>query len=346
MHFGTFMEFGTRPGGSDAEAFREGFAHAMTAEREGLDSVWLAEFHFMPDRSVLSSPIVVAGALASATTRVRIGMAVYVLPLANPLRVAEEAATVDQISGGRLDFGIGRSGFARQYNGYAIDYGESQARFAEAMHVIREAWKGERFSFEGEFYHAREALVVPQPVQRPHPPMRMAANTPSTFPKVAEQGLPLFVGLRGDGLDRLKANIDAYKDAWRDSGQDGAASVFLRVPVFAAATEKAALEEARESITHYFARQARLVANAGAQGPDAGRSNISQALASLSYEDILASRVAFGTPRMLVERLTGWQEALGIDGIVMELNAGNLLTEDQVLNSLRLVAREVIPAFR
>ena len=346
MHFGTFMEFGTRPGGNHAEAFREGFTHAATAEAEGLDSVWLAEFHFMPDRSVLSSPIGVAGALAAATTRVRIGMAVYVLPLANPLRVAEEAATVDQISGGRLDFGIGRSGFARQYNAYAIDYGESQARFAEAMQVIREAWKGERFTFDGEFYHVREALVVPQPVQRPHPPMRMAANTPSTFPQVAEQGLPLFVGLRGDGLGTLKANIDAYKAAWRDSGQAGPANVFLRVPVFAAATEAAAYDQPRDCIVHYFERQARLVATAGAQGPDAGRGGISAQLASLSYDDILASRVAFGTPGMLVERLGEWREVLGIDGIVMELNAGNMLTEEQVLTSLRLVAREVMPALR
>ena len=346
MHFGTFMEFGTRAEGSHAEAFREGFTHAMTAEAEGLDSVWLAEFHFMPDRSVLSSPIVVAGALATATKRVRIGMAVYVLPLANPLRVAEEAATVDQISGGRLDFGIGRSGFARQYNGYAIDYGESQARFAEAMHVIREAWKGERFTFDGEFYHAHDALVVPRPVQRPHPPMRMAASSTPTFPKVAEQGLPLFVGLRGDGLDLLRANIDSYRRAWKESGQARPASVFLRVPVYAAASEKAAHDEPRECITHYFARQARLVANAGTQGPDAGRGGISQALAGLGYDDILASRVAFGTPRMLVERLTEWRDALGLDGIVMELNAGNMLSEAQVLNSLRLVAREVMPAFR
>ena len=115
MHFGTFMEFGTRPGVSHAEAFREGFDHARLCEDVGLDSVWLSEFHFMPDRSVLSSPIVVAGALAQCTKRVRIGMAVYVLPLTNPLRVAEETASVDQMSGGRLDFGIGRSGFSRQY---------------------------------------------------------------------------------------------------------------------------------------------------------------------------------------------------------------------------------------
>ncbi len=106
-------------------AFREGFDHAELFEDVGLDSIWLAEFHFMPARSVLSSPIVVAGALASLTTRVRIGMAVYVLPLTNPLHVAKESATIDQMSEGQLAFGIVRSGFARQYNIYNIDYCES-----------------------------------------------------------------------------------------------------------------------------------------------------------------------------------------------------------------------------
>ena len=102
------------------------------AEKMGLDGVWLAELHFNPARSVLSSPIVVASAIAARTKRLRVGMAVYVLPLSNPLRIAEEVATVDQISEGRFEFGIGRSGFARSYDVYSIPYNESQDRFAES----------------------------------------------------------------------------------------------------------------------------------------------------------------------------------------------------------------------
>ncbi len=348
MHFGTFMEFGTRPGGTDAEAFREGFDHAQLAEDAGLDSIWLSEFHFMPDRSVLSSPIVVASALARSTTRVRIGMAVYVLPLTNPLRVAEEAASVDQISGGRLDFGIGRSGFARQYNVYNIDYGESQGRFEEALVVLRRAWSGEKFSFDGKFYQITDAQLVPVPLQRPHPPMRMAASSAGTFKKVAEEELPLFVGLRGDGLDSLKTNIDVYRDTWKAKGHAGTGSVYLRVPVYAADTERAAYDEPKDCIVHYFERQARLVASVGAQGKDgeALRAKTAATLSTLSYDDILATRVAMGTPAQLIDRLTEWRDVLGIDGIVMEMNAGNLMTEAQVANSLRLIAGKVMPQFK
>jgi alkanesulfonate monooxygenase SsuD/methylene tetrahydromethanopterin reductase-like flavin-dependent oxidoreductase (luciferase family) len=341
-----FMEFGPRPGGTEAEAFAEGFDLVDAAETWGLDSAWLSEFHFSPDRSVLSSPIVVAGAIAARTTRMRIGLAVYVLPLNNPLRIAEEAATVDQISGGRLDFGIGRSGFVRAYNSFNIDYGESQGRFEEALEVLRLAWKGETFSYDGQFYQAREALVVPQPVQKPHPPMRMAATSPGTFKVVAEQGLPLFVGLRGDGLGQLVENINVYRQTWRRCGHDGDGNVYLRVPVYGAETEAAAIEGPRENIIYYFERQARLIAASSPKGGRAQSRNTAATLSALSYDDILATRVAFGSAAGLIERITEWQAVLGIDGITAELNAGGMLTAAQVKNSLRIITRDVMPAFK
>lgn len=346
MHFGMFMEFGFRNGGSEAAAFREGLDLADAAEAWGIDSTWLSEFHFSPERSVLSSPIVVAGALASRTKRMRIGMAVYVLPLANPLRIAEEAATVDQISGGRFDFGIGRSGFVRSYNAYNIDYGESQARFEEALQILRLAWSGEKFSFDGKYYQVTDALVVPQPVQKPYPPMRMAASSAATFKTVAEEGLPLFVGLRGDGLEALVHNIKVYRDTWRECGHDGESSVYLRVPIYGADSEAAAIAEPRANITYYFERQAKMVAAGSPKGGNAERTNTAAKLSSLSYEDILRDRVAFGTGAQLIDKLNEWSEVLGIDGITAEMNAGGMLSEAQVKNSLRVITRDVMPAFK
>ena len=346
MHFGIFMEFGFRDGGSEAEAFREGFELVDAAEAWGIDSAWLSEFHFSPDRSVLSSPIVVASALAARTNRLRIGLAVYVLPLNNPLRIAEEAATVDQLSGGRLDFGIGRSGFVRSYNSYNIDYAESQGRFEEGLQILRMAWSGEKFSFAGKFYQVTDALVVPQPVQKPHPPMRMAASSAGTFKTVAEQGLPLFVGLRGDGLGALVDNINVYRETWRSAGHAGDGSVYLRVPVYAADTEASAFEEPRANITYYFERQARLVVAGRPKGGSAVRANTAATLSALSYDDILQDRVAFGTAAQLIERITEWRAVLGIDGITAELNAGGMLSEAQVKNSLHIIAWDVMPAFK
>lgn len=351
MHIGMFMEFGFRESGSDVEAFREGFDLVDAAESWGLDSAWLSEFHFSPQRSVLSSPIVTASAIAARTKRMGIGMAVYVLPLTNPLRVAEEAATLDQISGGRLEFGIGRSGFRRAYNSYNIDYDESQERFDEALAVLREAWKGKPFSFDGKFFKVTEAQVVPQPVQKPYPPMRMAATSPGTFSKVAKEGLPLFVGLRGDGLEALRENLDVYRSTWKEAGHLGNGSVYLRVPVFAAKTQEAALEEPRKNITYYFERQAKMVAASQANAASAGSSTGGAAqtiatLQSLTYDDILKSRVAFGSAPGLIDRFNEWSDVLGIDGVIAELNAGGMLTEAQVKNSLRIITHDVMPSFK
>lgn len=341
------MEFGLRDGGSEQEAFREGLALVDAAEVWGLDSAWLSEFHFTPDRSVLSSPIVTAAAMAARTKRIRIGIAVYVLPLANPLRVAEEVATIDHLSGGRFEFGIGRSGFVNSYNSYAIPYEESQERFDEALAILRRTWQGKRFSHHGKHYRVADALVVPQPLQRPHPPMRMAATTAATFEKVAREGLPIFVGLRGDDLTVLRQSLESYREAWRQAGHEGEGSAYLRVPVYAALTERAALDEPRQCISYYFERQARLVAEQGVERPSgsAPKETVAKGLAALGYDDILASRVAFGTPGQIIDRLAAWQDQLGISGVVMELNAGGMLSEEQVLNSLRLLTRDVMPAF-
>jgi len=344
MHFGSFMEFNFRNGGDAGEAFREGFALVDASEDWGLDCVWLAEFHFNPARSVLSSPIVTASAIAARTKRLRIGMAVYVLPLTNPLRVAEEVATIDQISGGRFEFGIGRSGFVGSYNSYAIPYDESEGRFDEALEILRRAWAGGKFSYDGRYYRVANAEVVPGPVQRPCPPMRMAATSGPTFEKVAKLGLPLFVGLRGDGMDTLRDSLERYRRTWAEAGHAGTPSAYLRVPVFAGETAAEAYEVPREGIVYYFRRQAELLARQGAGG--GSRAELAVSLNALTYEDILESRVAFGDSGQLIDRFREWREVLGIDGVVMELNAGGMLSEAQVLKSLRVVTHEVMPAFK
>lgn len=350
MDFGIFMEFGSRQGGNDAAAFQEGFELVDASEAWGLDGVWLAEFHFNPARSVLSSPIVVASAIAARTRRLRVGMAVYVLPLNNPLRIAEEVATVDHISQGRFDFGIGRSGFTRSYDIYGTPYNESQARFGEALDIILTAWKGEPFSYHGEYYRIDNAVVAPRPYQLPHPPLRMAATTPVTFERVGQMGFPIFVGLRGMDIPELRVHLQAYRKAWQEAGHPGRGNVHLRIPVYAGATEQAARDEPCESITYYFARQSNLAAQDASRRRQAHDATTQQTtaerLASLSYDQILETKVAFGGPAGLTDRLKLLAEELGLDGIVAEMNAGGLIPAAQVMQSLRILTHQVMPTFK
>ena len=338
-----------RQGNSQADAFQEAFRLAEAAEAWGVDCVWLGELHFIPSRSVLSAPIVVASSIATRTKRLRVGTAVQVLPLGSPLRIAEEVATLDHISEGRFEFGIGRSGAPRTYDILGIPYAESQARFREALEIILEAWKGEPFSYRGEHYRIENATVSPRPYQRPHPPIRMAATTEETFPQVGRMGLPIFVGLRAMDVAELRTCVQAYRRAWHDAGHSGAANVYLRIPVYAGSTDAAAVEEPRESITYYFQRHAELtLAGMGRAGTGPAERRQAQAdrLAKLSYEQILRTKVAFGTAAGLIDRLTELREELGLNGIVAELNPGGLIPMDQVMRSLHMLARDVMPAFK
>src|SRR5205085_8962518 len=144
------------------------------------------ELHFDPARSVLSAPLCIASAIAARTQRMKIGLAVQVLPLCHPLRLAEEAATVDQISNGRLIFGVGRSGVARTYEAYGVPYAESRDRFAETLQIIERAWSQPRFSFEGKYHRFDDVAVTPKPRQKPLPPIRVAASSPDTFPAIGK----------------------------------------------------------------------------------------------------------------------------------------------------------------
>jgi alkanesulfonate monooxygenase SsuD/methylene tetrahydromethanopterin reductase-like flavin-dependent oxidoreductase (luciferase family) len=274
---------------------------------------------------------------------------VQVLPLNHPLRIAEDVATVDHLSEGRFEFGIGRSGAPRAYDVLGIPYGESQARFREALAIIKEAWKGEPFSYEGTFYRFENATVAPRPYQKPHPPIRMAANTPDTFSLVGELGLALFAGLRDLDIPELKECLKLYRRAWREAGHPGQPSVYLRIPVYAGLTEAGAVEEPRESITAFFRRQADLmktsVGRAGA-GPADRRAAKAEQLGQLTYEEVLRTRVAFGTAAQLIERLTELRNELGLDGIVVEPNPAGLIPTEYAARSLRIVARDVMPAFK
>ncbi len=349
MEFGSFMEFHSRPGVDQADAFEESFAHVDMAEELGLDGVWLAETHFSPGRSVLSAPLIVAAAIAGRTRRLKVGTAVHILPLGNPLRVAEEAATLDHVCRGRFEFGVGRSALPGAYEGYNTPYAESRDRFFEYLDIIIQAWTNERFSYTGRYFSFHDVCLVPKPYQSPHPPIRVAATTDDTFPRLGRMGVPIFIGLRSVGLPQAAEQVRSYRQAWSEAGHDRRSDVSLRVPVYLAETKGEALSEPEESFMRQFRRLgnqfARSVASVGPESREA-RAERSEELAALSWEQVLSEKVAVGTPDMVVDRLQEMKERLGLSGLVAEFNAGELLPREAVARSLRLFCEKVLPRFK
>ena len=162
LEFGIFAPFNLREGRSEHDAFREWLDLAVTADDLGVDCFWLAEFHFRP-HTPISAPLVVGSALAQRTKRINVGLGVQLLPLANPLRLAEECATLDHMTEGRFVYGIGRSSFLDGYAGYGVDYEQSRPMFFEALEVMRRAWQDEPFSFDGAYYQYKTSTSSPSP---------------------------------------------------------------------------------------------------------------------------------------------------------------------------------------
>jgi alkanesulfonate monooxygenase SsuD/methylene tetrahydromethanopterin reductase-like flavin-dependent oxidoreductase (luciferase family) len=336
---GLFTEFQCPPGMTEATAFHESMAQMRAAEEMGFDAVWLGELHFQKERSVLASPLVVAGALAACTKRIKIGIAVQVLPLSHPLRLAEDVATVDHLSRGRLDFGVGRSGLPGHYQGFNIPYEESRDRFFETLEILRKAWTQDRFSHDGRYYQFRDVCVVPKPYQKPHPPLRVAATTEETYPLMGRLGHRLFVAVRTNSISDLKRFLGGYHEAWREAGHPGRGEVALLVPVYVAERARQAREEPQASTMHWFRAIAEALSRSSTQH---GRTQ-AERLAAVSYDDILGEQVVYGTPDAVVERLRMLREELGFSSLSAWMNVGGQVPHARVLASMRLFAERVAP---
>jgi alkanesulfonate monooxygenase SsuD/methylene tetrahydromethanopterin reductase-like flavin-dependent oxidoreductase (luciferase family) len=348
MEFGMFHEFPSLPGRSETEAFDEAMEQVDAAERLGLDVMWLAELHFEPRRSLLSAPLNIASAIAARTKRIKIGIAVQVLPLCHPLRLAEEAATVDQLSHGRLIFGVGRSGVAQTYAAYGVSYAESQARFREILDIVQRAWIEPSFSYDGTYYHFKDVSVVPKPYQKPTPPIRIAASTPDTFPLIGRRGLPVFASVRHTNWSDLTAQISRYQEAWEAAGHPGRGQVFVSAPTYVAETEERARAEPKVSIMHFYHEQANLLEGAARLvDPVTAERRMRRVheLRRRAYEDALEANVLIGTPETIAAKLKQLQAEIGLSGVLAELNCGGLIPHDQVVNAMRLLCEEVMPRF-
>src|SRR6202040_4177511 len=340
MEFGMFHEFPSLPGRTESEAFDEAMEQVDAAERLGLDVMWLAELHFEPRRSVLSAPLSIASAIAARTRRIKIGIAVQVLPLCHPLRLAEEAATVDQLSHGRLIFGVGRSGVAQTYEAYGVSYAESRERFREILDIVEQAWTKPSFSYNGQYHSFKDVAVVPKPYQKPTPPIRIAASTPDTFPAIGRRGAPIFASVRHTTWDDLPKQIQTYHDAWNEAGHPGRGQVFVSAPTYLAESEERARAEPKESIMHFYREQANLLEGAARliePHTAARRMRVVDRLRSLDYDKAVRTNALVDTTATVTKQLSALQREIGLSGVLAELNCGALIPHEKGLPAMQLL---------
>ena len=338
--FGFFTEFSQAPGMSETVAFEQAMAEMIAAEDCGYDAIWLAEIHFQKDRSVLAAPLAIAAALAGRTRRVKLGIAVQVLPLSHPLHIAEDVATIDHLSGGRIDLGVGRSGLPAHYSGFNIPYAESRDRFLETLDILVKAWTLERFTHEGKYFQFRDVCLVPKPRQRPHPPIRIAATTQDTYPMVGRMGYPVFLAVRTSSISELSGWIGGYHEAWKAAGHRGRGEVGVIIPVYVAETARQAREEPEASAMHFY----RSIGQALAKSTTTTmRTETGQRLLDISYDEVLHDFAVYGTPEAVADRLLELRETLGYSTLSVWMNSGGQVPHERVMKSMRLFAERVMP---
>ncbi len=336
-------------------AFENTLQQIELADRLGFDSVWTVEHHFLGEYSFSSAPGVLYGAIAARTENIRIGHGVRLLPFPynHPVRAAEAAATVDVLSGGRLEFGTGRSGTRTELEGFGINPPETRPMWEEALEVVVGAWTEEEFAHEGKYFKLPPRGVVPKPVQSPHPPLWGATSSAESHEIVGRKGLGLLSFSVAVPPEALTKRIGRYRGAIADAVPVGK-FVNERVGTFCQAhcaeTMTQAYDDAREPFPWYIQTSLEQIAGLGAwqDGNNLGSYEYATKmldglqLDELTFDYLTQNEtVMCGDPDHCLEMCRRY-EAVGIDLLLLLVQSHDI-PHEKVMRSIELIGTEVMP---
>jgi probable F420-dependent oxidoreductase len=334
MEFGLLYDFRNparwaRPA---PQLYAELLEQIVYAERLGFDSVWLTEHHFVED-GYTPSVLTLAAAIAARTTRLRIGTWVLLLPLHHPLRVAEDAATVDILSDGRLDLGLGLGYRREEFAAFGVDRRQRGRLMDEGVELLRRAWTEERVTFAGRFYAVEDLPVTPRPVQRPHPPLWLAARGEAPARRAARFGAGL-LGLGGPEV------YQAYAAALRERGVVPAGMPVLGYhPLVVTDDPERTWAQLRERVHYTGALYDRWYGEAADRPADVAR------LQTPDDPEVRRTTWTIGTADEVTAAIRGWQQTVPYTHLIFFATPAGL-PPAQTTPWLEQFARQVIPRFK
>ena len=350
MKFGLFYLPTYLPDTRDAHTHYHNMVEQVVyADKIGVDYAWMVEHHFVRHGGLLPSNFAFLSYLAGRTENIRLGTGATVLPLNDPVRVAEQAAVLDQLSRGRFDFGVGRGFIRYEFDAFGVEMKESRERVEEGVHLIKQAWTQPTLEFEGLFRPKMTDLPILPPVfQKPHPPIWIACLlSPESFEWTANEGHHLLYVAYHVDHDQAVERIGWYRDALVKSGRKiedhevccvyhthflaEGNNTILEATVHTAMAEyaKAGLEATR--------KPADPIAYKGYEQRDAGRRKF-------EFKSYFPGRVLMGGPEQSIERCKVLAE-VGITQIGMLIDFGSL-PQKEIMRSLEIFSKEVLPHVR
>lgn len=328
--------------GDSRAVYRHWLEQIDAAESLGFDSLWVTEHHFRRFGGMMPSPTVILAAASQRTKKMRLGAAVSIIPMHNPLRIAEEFAMVDQLSDGRLNFGAGRGMHPTEYAVFGYDWNDAQKRLPEGLDIIQRAWSGEEFQWQGEHYRFPKLRVYPQPVQQPHPPIYVTANRdPESFHMIGRRGHHLMTLPWIATNEEQRPRVEMYWTALREAGHKvEERDVFTMYPIYVGADD----QQARSEVIEHWHRWRAFAMEAQNLTPE--NPAYSRVLAHLEYDAMVRdSRGVFGGPETCARILQRIIEVVGTTHIGLTFHFGGL-SQDKVLRSMERCAQAVLSALR
>ncbi|WP_433183378.1 LLM class flavin-dependent oxidoreductase [Actinoallomurus sp. CA-150999] len=352
MKFSTFHLFHRFEGQTAREVYDYQLEIAELCEELGFDGIWVAEHHFR-DYGLVPNIFTLLSYLAARTERLRLGTGIVVLPLHNPVHIAEEAAMVDLLSGGRLEMGIGRGYQSVEFESFGVDLGEARERFNEALDMITALWTQENVHFQGKFYGTgNEVTLMPRPVQQPHPPLHVAAVSPETVELYAARGLPILADPAAPFKKIAKA-AETWHETARANGVDtdgielvASRSVYVAPTVEQARADQARFESSFDRSRIFNRQSAPIDSRTGqvAKGFEYWQDRYlkgGEVGADFRWEQL----EVIGDPDRVINQIKMIQE-FGFSNLLCDFGSTRPVPIEDMKKVLRFFAAEVMPAFR
>jgi alkanesulfonate monooxygenase SsuD/methylene tetrahydromethanopterin reductase-like flavin-dependent oxidoreductase (luciferase family) len=319
--------------GDECEFYDHLFGQMELLDRLGYDDVWVTEHHFSEYGGMISHPPTFLAAVARTTKRIRLGTAVSVIPVQHPIQAAEAYAMVDVISHGRLEFGVGRGNNAVESDAFGKDFADSTERMRAAVELILRTWAEGSIPWDGRTEHHEQLRVLPKPIQKPHPPVWVAASREDSFRWAGENGFNIMTLPSVTRAEDLRAGLELYHQALIEAGYDPLdRDVLGKFHIYVADSEEAALREA----IPYYDNYRRISGAHLRQGDRPVRSSIE--------EQIAKGDIIIGNPSQCIELIQRWRDLLGLTCISGTVHFGGM-PHELALKNISLFAAEVMPAF-
>jgi len=352
MKFSSFHLFHGFEGMSHQEVYRRNIEIIELLEELEFDGVWGSEHHFR-DYGLLPSITQLLAHLAARTEKLRLGTGIVVLPLHNPIQVAEEIAQLDVLSGGRVDFGIGRGYQSSEFDGHGVSLSEARERFNESLDIILNAWNNDSIpAFEGEFYSHGALRLMPKHLQTPHPPVYVAAVSPETVEIYAKRGIPIIVD-PSTPFRKIHRAAEVWRTTATDAGHDiDGHDLIVSRQVWAAPTN----EKAREDMIRFdksFDRDR--IFNEGSAPIDSKTNEVAKGFEFWQGRYLKGGKVdtdfrwdyqeVIGDPERVIGQIQDLQAA-GYNHLMCDFLGLRTAEVDEFKKQIRFFAKEIMPAFR